>query len=96
MLTPKKGLARADFSVILTPMLGAIAFWVSHLIRSGTKQCLWYNPLALLNARFARARSKQQSLGKTLPLLDRVFVFRNRESCTTHLCVKYLATCLRM
>ena len=32
MLAAKKGLARADFSVILGPMLGAIAFWVSHLI----------------------------------------------------------------
>ncbi|EGK90318.1 hypothetical protein MicvaDRAFT_4137 [Microcoleus vaginatus FGP-2] len=55
MLTAKEGLARADFSVILRPMIGAIAFWVSHLIRSGTKQCLWYNALALLNARFASA-----------------------------------------
>jgi len=37
------------------PCLGAIAFSVCHLIRSGTKQCLWYNALALLNARFASA-----------------------------------------
>ncbi|TAE92217.1 MAG: hypothetical protein EAZ79_30230 [Oscillatoriales cyanobacterium] len=45
---------------------------------SGTKECLWYNALALLNAGFASVRSKEQSVGTTLVLLDRVFVFRNR------------------